>query len=168
MTPAFKLQLQQFFKPALLPSILLLYSSMSTLLTLPAQASELPGGALTIFKSDIVWNRANRTSDSTVTVTNTSAANIAAPLVLTVKEITPAGIFVANKSGVDADNNAQVPAYLSMGVLRPGASVDVLLIFTNPKQLTFDYSVSAEGVKIKDNFAPRIRALPAWDVYQRR
>lgn len=137
-------------------------------LALPAQASDDAGATLSIAKSDILWNRSSRTSDSTVTLTNTSSAIIAAPLVLTIKDIMPAGIFVANKSGVDADNNAQVPAYLSMGMLRPGASVDVVIKFTNPKQLPFDFAVSTEGLRIKDGFAPRIRALPAWDIYQRR
>ena len=123
-------------------------------------ADEAFASRLSVRKGEIVFNPESNTFDSTVTLTNVSSAVIAAPLMLAVKDITVAGIRVANRTNVDYNNNQQLPVYLTFGVLRPGAQVSAVVKFSNPKRVQFDYSVTTSGTTMSHGAPASIRMLP--------
>ena len=108
-------------------------------------ADESFASRLSVTKSEIVFNPESNTFDSTVTLTNVSAAVVAAPLMLEIKEITSAGVKVANRTSTDYNNHALLPVYLTFGVLRPGARVSTVVKFSNPQRASFDYFVTTSG-----------------------
>ncbi len=145
-------------RPAAILALLL--ASILGAVNVNAQAGESLDGRLAVAKSEMAWNMASNTFDSTVTITNISTTVIAGPLLLTIKNITAAGVTVANSTGVDANNNPQVPTYLTFGVLRPRGKVTIVVKFSSPNGGLFDYSVVASG-SIMSNGAPAsMKMLP--------
>ena len=124
-----------------------------------AHADEAFMARLSVTKGEAVFNPVSNTFDSTVTLTNVSAAVIAAPLMLVIKDITPAGVSVANRTSTDYNNNPQLPVYLTFGVLRPGAQVLTVVKFSNPQGASIDYSVTTSG-GISHGAPASIRMLP--------
>jgi hypothetical protein len=109
------------------------------------QVQDALDGKVSIVKSGLVLNRVTNTYDGTLTIKNTSASLISAPLTVTIKDISAAGVSVYNKSASDADGNAQVAASLALGLLKPGATVTVPVKFLNKKPAAFSYSVAVTG-----------------------
>ena len=118
------------------------------------QAVDL-GSKVSVSKGGLVLNRTTDTFDSIVTVTNTSATTLAAPMFLTIKNITAPGVSVYNSSAIDDQNNAQVQAMLNLGVLAPSAKAVVPVKFSNPQHASFNYTVSVSGALLDaGNSAP--------------
>src|SRR5215472_3426831 len=59
----------------------------------------------TIAKSGLVFNRQTNTFNSVVTVKNTSAQVLNAPLILVVSDLTPSTVTLANQSGQEPSGN---------------------------------------------------------------
>ena len=148
---------------ALLPFLLATLCGASAVL-----AGEPLGNRLAVTKSGIVPNLVSKTFDSTVTITNISTAVIAAPLALAIKNITLAGVSVANSAGIDDYSNPLVPAHLTFGVLRPREKVAIVVKFANPSGGWFDYSVAASGGIISNGAPGSIKPLPGASFYPPR
>jgi len=73
-------------------------------------------------------NRATGIWSATMTVKNTSGAEIPGPVQVTLTNLTP-GVGMANKNGI---NNGDPYITISAEALAPGASAKVSIEFTNP------------------------------------
>jgi hypothetical protein len=100
---------------------------------------------VSVTKSGLVLNRATSTFDGTLTISNISATVLAAPLSITIKDITGPGVAVFNKTSSDPDGNPMLQANLKNGVLAPGEKILVPLKFINPQRVSFDYTVRVSG-----------------------
>ncbi len=90
-----------------------------------------------VVSSGLVYNRVTQLYTGTVTLTNTSASTLAAPLQLKLLGL-PAGVSLQNASGT----NAGAP-YISLNgaSLAPGASIGVPLSISNPAKASVAYTV---------------------------
>jgi predicted extracellular nuclease len=95
----------------------------------PASATEVTS-QVSIASSGLAYSRIGKQYTATVTITNTSAAALNAPLQLVLANLS-AGATLANANGVSA-NGAYVTA-LASGSLAPGASVTATLRIAAPQ-----------------------------------
>ncbi len=121
-----------------------------------AQALDQLGNTVAIAKSGLILNRVTNTFDGTVTLTNISSDTIAAPLILTIKDITSPGVAVYNSYGTDADGNSLVQAYIPGGVISPGGKAVIPIKFINSTQSTFGYSVVVSGTFMNANNSAQV------------
>src|SRR6185436_3800766 len=79
-------------------------------------------GQFGITRTGLVLNRTTNTFDSTITLRNTSASAVLAPIDVVVGAL-PAGITLANKSGDKLDGRPYVSPMAAGGQLASGASL---------------------------------------------
>ena len=93
-----------------------------------------------VSKSGLVYNRATQLFGGTVTITNTGTTNLIGALEFEVTGL-PAGVTLANASGIAPDGNPYISINLANGVLAPGQSITFTVLFKNPKLLSFAYGI---------------------------
>ena len=97
---------------------------------------------VSVSKSGLVYNRATQLFGGTVTVTNMGTTNLIGTLEFEVTGL-PAGVILANASGIAPDGNPYISVNLADGVLAPGQSITFTVLFKNPKLLSFAYGILA-------------------------
>ena len=95
-----------------------------------------------VSKSGLVYNRATQLFGGTITVTNTGTTNLIGTLEFEVTGL-PAGVTLANASGIAQDGNPYISINLANAVLAPGQSITFTVLFKNPKRLSFAYGILA-------------------------
>ncbi|MCP5197341.1 MAG: hypothetical protein H6974_11225 [Gammaproteobacteria bacterium] len=109
----------------------------------------------------IRFNRVTQTFDTVATLTHTGSESIQAPLELHLTSITPDTITLANPSGTASDGHPYVAVPLPTGELAPGATVtNVVLRFSNPTQVHFNFSYHVMGTLAAGNAPPVAEAGP--------
>ena len=99
-------------------------------------------GQVGVSKSGLVYNRATQLFGGTMTVTNTGTTNLIGTLEFELTGL-PAGVTLANASGIAPDGNPYISINLPNGVLVPGQSITFTVLFKNPKLLGFTYGILA-------------------------
>lgn len=94
-------------------------------------------GQVSVYRSGLTYKRKTQTYEGTVTVTNTGAGPIAAPLQVELQNLT-VGVTLVNATGTHAGNPYITAA--SSG-LAPGASLTVPVKFSNPGRVGISYGV---------------------------
>lgn len=95
-----------------------------------------------VSKSGLVYNRATQLFGGTITITNTGTTNLIGPLEFEVTGL-PAGVILANASGIAQDGNPYISINPAGGVLSPGQSITFTVLFKNPKLSSFAYGILA-------------------------
>ena len=117
-------------------------------------------GSFAITRSSLVLNRTTNTYDATLTLRNSSASSIPAPIVLTVSGF-PSTVALANKAGQTPDGKSYLVPSLVNHALAGGASVTVALKFANPQRTAFPYTLAVQnGVDLPLD-APSLMAVVA-------
>lgn len=116
-----------------------------------AQMTEDVSSQLSISRSGFVLNRTTNTFDTIVTLSNTGPSTIAAPLWLTVRDLSTPEAALYNPGGFDAKDYPQALAALDMGVLPPGGQVNTVLKFINPRQLPINFTLGASATILNDS-----------------
>ena len=93
-----------------------------------------------ISKSGLVYNRATQLFGGMVVITNTGTTDLVGTLEFEVTGL-PAGVTLANASGIAPDGNPYISVNLIGGELAPGQSLAFAVLFKNPKLLAFTYSI---------------------------
>ncbi|HKP94269.1 MAG TPA: PEP-CTERM sorting domain-containing protein [Fibrobacteria bacterium] len=94
-------------------------------------------GQITLDKAPLVYNRATRTFHGLVTVRNTSASVLGAPMYLVVSGL-PAGVSVNNAIDLTVDGKPMLKLPVPQNGLLPGGAIpDFLVRFHNPDKLKF-------------------------------
>ena len=104
--------------------------------TIGAAAPAEVTSQVSVTSSSMVFNRATRTFNSTITITNTSNATINAPVQLVFDDLTP-GVTLVNQTGTFAGDPYITATTAS---LAPGASVQVVARFNNPNNVRIGYT----------------------------
>ena len=93
--------------------------------------------SISSYSSGQVYNRVTQLFSGTITLTNTGATTLNAPLQLQLSGL-PAGVTLQNASGTHAGS-----PYISLGGanLAPGASITVPLSISNPAKVGLNYTV---------------------------
>ena len=99
-------------------------------------------GQVGVSKSGLVYNRATQLFGGTMTVTNTGTTNLIGTLEFELTGL-PAGVTLANASGIAPDGNPYISINLPNGVLVSGQSITFTVLFKNPKLLGFTYGILA-------------------------
>ena len=89
----------------------------------------------------------------TITVANTGTTNLVGALEFEVTGL-PAGVILANASGIAPDGKPYIFINLANGVLAPGQSITFTVLFKNPSLLSFTY-----GVLVFDEIAKRASVI---------
>lgn len=92
---------------------------------------------MTIQKSELIFNRATSTFDTTVTLSNERSTPLLEPLKLIVSIDSPQASFI-NASGITGNGLPYIQIPLPEGKLDQGQSVRALLKFRNPQQAKFN------------------------------
>ena len=95
---------------------------------------------VTVSKSGLVYNRATLLLSGSVTITNTGTTNLTGALEFEVTGL-PAGVTLANASGIAPDGNPYITVNLAGGVLAPGQSITFTVLFKDPKLVPFTYGI---------------------------
>jgi autotransporter-associated beta strand protein len=95
---------------------------------------------VTVSKSGLVHDRATQLSSGTITFANSGATNLIGILEFEVTGL-PAGVVLANASGIAPGGNPYISINLDNGVLPAGRSITVTVLFKNPKLLSFAYGI---------------------------
>ncbi len=114
-------------------------TGQDVVLTVLAQNS---ANQVRVSKSGLVYNRATQLFGGTITITNIGTTNLIGALDFEVTGL-PAGVILANASGIAPDGNPYISIYLANGVLAPGQSITFTVLFKNPKRLSFTYGIFA-------------------------
>jgi autotransporter-associated beta strand protein len=93
-----------------------------------------------VSKSGLVYNPATGLFGGTITLTNNGTTNLVDTLAVELTGL-PAGVTLANASGIAADGNPYLSVSLPGGVLAPGQSVNVTVLFKNPSLSAFSYGI---------------------------
>ncbi len=91
-------------------------------------------------KPALVYDRATQLVGGTITVANTGTPNLIGTLEFEVTGL-PAGVILANASGIAPDGNPYISINLDNGVPAPGQSITFTVLFKNPKRLSFAYGI---------------------------
>ena len=97
-------------------------------------------GQLKVSKSGLVYNRATQLFGGTVTLTNMGTTDLTGSLEVQLTGL-PAGVTLADASGIAADGNPFITVTLASSGLAPGQSITFSVSFKNPKLLSFSYGV---------------------------
>lgn len=109
----------------------------------PAVSAAQTVAPVTVTESGLVLNRNTKTFDCLVTITNNSGATINGPLVLSIDNITPSSVNLANQDGQDSSGNPYINLAVPTSGLLAGQSIsNVLLKFTNPNRVAFTFNSS--------------------------
>ena len=95
-----------------------------------------------VSKSGLVYNRATQFFAGIITVNNTGTTNLTGTLGFEVTGL-PAGVVLANASGIAPDGNPYISINPANGVLPSGQSITYTVLFKNPKRLSFGYGILA-------------------------
>ena len=93
-------------------------------------------------KSGLRHNRATQLFGGTITFTNIGTTNLIGTLDFEVTGL-PAGVILANASGIAPDGNPYISINLANGALAQGQSIIFTVLFKNPKRLSFTYGILA-------------------------
>ena len=98
---------------------------------------------VSVTRSGLVLNRVTNTFDCLVQVTNTSAAILSGPLVLSVSSISTTNVTLFNPAGQDASGNPYINLAVPTGGLASGQTIaNSLLKFKNPSRVAFTFSIA--------------------------
>ncbi|MGD0959980.1 MAG: SGNH/GDSL hydrolase family protein [Methylomonas sp.] len=98
--------------------------------------------SIQVTKSGLVYNRATKTYNTSLTLTNTSPTAISGSIALSVIVNDPNLVSLSNSSGLSSAGYPTVTVAPSNGVLKPGDSLNnVVLSFNNPSQVKFNFSL---------------------------
>ena len=128
--------------------VICLFVLATLFLTGPAVAQTTQSDVTSLFTlsvSGLVYNRTTNTFNSVVSITNTSATLVSAPISLSVTGL-PQSVTLANRVGFMTDGSpyVSVPTTPSLG---PGQKAsNILLQFQNPTRVTFNATVHVWGV----------------------
>jgi hypothetical protein len=95
-------------------------------------------GQVSINKSGLVYNRSTQLFGGTITITNTGTTNLIGILEFEVTGL-PAGVTLANATGIAPDGNPYITVNLPNGVLTPGQSITFTVLFSDPTKVSFVY-----------------------------
>ena len=98
------------------------------------------GSQVTVSKSGLAYDRNTQLFGGTITIANTGTTNLVGTLEFEVTGL-PAGVILANASGIAPGGNPYISVNLDNGVLSPGQSITFTVLFKNPKQLSFAYGI---------------------------
>jgi hypothetical protein len=123
---------------------------------------------VSISQSGLVFNRNANTFNSVVTITNPVTGHILnSPLLLTVSNISPASVTLANKLGNDPSGRPFISVPVPDDGLAPGKSIsNVLLAFSNPDHVKFTFQLAlatvgfVAGPPAKGTIGPVISSIP--------
>ncbi len=106
------------------------------------------GQLVTVTHSDLRWDRATGQSYATVTIANTSATTISAPIFLAIDDVTPAVITPIGADGgfVDGRPYFEFSSQMAGTELAPGDEVSQQIAFDNPDRLRFRADVTVHGI----------------------
>ena len=93
-----------------------------------------------VTRSALLLNRTTNTFDQTVTLKNASTAPIPAPISVVLSGL-PATVTLANKAGQTTDGKPYASPMAAGSTLQSGATLSVLLKFSNPKLVTITYAL---------------------------
>jgi murein DD-endopeptidase MepM/ murein hydrolase activator NlpD len=116
------------------------FAALSALHSIAAFGQQVDvSGQVNITKSGLVLNRATRTFDSVVTLTN-SLIPISGPVSLVITGITPNTVSLANASGTTTAGQPYVNIPPPSNPWAPGTSTTTVLKFSNPLQTQFTFT----------------------------
>ena len=95
-------------------------------------------GQISVSKSGLVYNRATQLFGGTITITNTGTTDLIGTLEFEVTGL-PAGVTLANATGIAPDGNPYITINLANGVLAPGQSITFTVLFSDPTKVSFVY-----------------------------
>jgi hypothetical protein len=141
-------------------------STISACLMLCAGALALPAAAIEkissvdITRSGFLLNRSTNTFDTSVTIKNTGAYPLVAPLRIAVEAVAPKSVSLYNIYGKTLDGKPYVEVALPNFQLAPQASVSVPVRFVNlGKSVTSaDFAVFANELKHDNSRSVQVRA----------
>jgi hypothetical protein len=88
--------------------------------------------------SGLVYSRATQTFGGTITITNLGTTNLFGTLDFEVTGL-PAGVTLANASGIAPDGNPYIAINLAGGILAPGGSITFTVLFSDPTRVSIIY-----------------------------
>jgi hypothetical protein len=89
-------------------------------------------------KSGLVYNRGTQLFGGTITITNTGTTDLIGILEFEVAGL-PAGVTLANATGIAPDGNPYISINLGTGALVPGQSITFTVLFSDPTKVSFVY-----------------------------
>jgi hypothetical protein len=108
------------------------------------------GAPITATFSGLVYDRATKTFNSVLTLTNTGTSTILSPVTITISTGTPA-VTVAGTT----DGSTYI-ANLPGGSIGPGVSVQVVVAFKDPSRVSFTPSITSIAVTAASQSVPTV------------